>query len=403
MEPKLTLELEPLSLEPTTASTSRPEPSPAAAPAAMPAAPAAPASKREDLGRFLTAAAREVEAGWIERPLWESILAQCKGDEAATRDAYIRMRATALKLEQREAKGPPATAPAAAAMAPREAARPAARKAAQAEVLPRRAAFKVDFRSPAVLAATAAVVLLLIGGGFWIFSEGSDAIAPTVTAAPKPAAAAAAHPATPAAVKSDTAPPDDGLVARIAKVRDVGNWNVVVLLCTEWTRREPANPAAWLQLSDGYLKLQQYAEALDAATHASQVAPTDAGVWRHLASVNVALDRFDDALRDYRQAVALDGRDVASLNRIGDIATRLGQYADAHAAYDQALALYPDDVDASCGQAFATRQQGLVKDADAIEKGIAARDHSCTDWKARHATEPSQATSYRTVKPGRGG
>src|SRR6185312_16303765 len=133
--------------------------SPAAAPAAMPAAPAAPASKREDLGRFLTAAAREVEAGWLERPLWESILAQCKGDEAATRDAYIRMRATALKLEQREAKGPPATAPAAAATAPREAARPAARKAAQAEVLPRRAAFKVDFRSPAVLAATAAVVL----------------------------------------------------------------------------------------------------------------------------------------------------------------------------------------------------------------------------------------------------
>lgn len=403
MEPKLTLELEPIALEPMAAESARPEPSPAAGTAPPPPVAVPPTPRREDLGRFLTAAAREVEAGWIERPLWESILAQCKGDEAATRDAYIRTRATVLKLEHRDARGPATTTPAAAAPVPRESGRPASRKAAHAEVLPRRAAFRVDFRSPAVLAAAAAAALLVVGGGYWIFSEGSEAVAPAVTAAPaKAATAAAAHTAAPGGDKATVPPPDDGLVARIAKVRDVGNWNVVVLLCTEWTRREPANPAAWLQLSDGYLKLQQYSEALDAATHASQVAPTDAAVWRHLAGVHVALDRYDDALRDYRQAIALDTRDVASLNRIGDIATRLGQYADAHAAYDQALALYPDDVDASCGQAFATRQQGLARDAEAIEKAIAARDHSCTDWKARHANEPSQATSYRTVKPARG-
>jgi tetratricopeptide (TPR) repeat protein len=393
MEPKSTLQLEPLALEPMAAATVRPDPVPAAP---REPAPVTPVARREDLGRHLTAATREVEAGWIERPLWESILAQCKGDEAATRDAYIRMRATALKLEQRDAK-PAAPAPAARSAPRPEPVRPAAQKAANAEVLPRRAAFRVDFRSPAVLGAVAAVVLLLVGGLYFVFAgDAEEAVTPA------PAKAAAAHKAAATAAadapKPAPTPLDDGLVARIAKVRDVDNWNVVVLLCAEWTRREPANPQAWLQLSDGYMKLQQYSEALEAATHASQVAPTDAGVWRHLASVHVALDRPDDALRDYRQAVALDGRDVATLDRVGDLATRLGQYADAHAAYDQALALDPDNVDAACGQAFATRQQGLAKDADAMDKAIAARDRSCTDWKALHASEPTQGTRYRSVK-----
>jgi tetratricopeptide (TPR) repeat protein len=376
MEPKLTLELEPLAFESPPADA-RAEPSRVSVPAdppvepavaATPLEPVAPMPRREDLGRFLDAATRELEA--------------------------------------RNAKGPSAASPAASPPASRPAsARPVPAKAANAEVLPRRAAFKVDFRSPGVLAAAAAVALLLIGGGYWVLGDDADSAAPTVASAPKASksSSATAHPAAARAEARDAPPVDDGLHARIAKVRDVGNWNVFVLLCTEWTRREPANPVAWLQLSDGYMKLQQYSEALEAATHASQLAPTDAGAWRHLGSVHVALDRYDDALRDYRQAVALDGHDVATLNRVGDIATRLGQYADAHAAYGQALALYPDDVDAACGQAFATRQQGLAKDADAIEKGLAAREHSCTDWKSRHPSEPSQATSYRTVKPARGG
>jgi tetratricopeptide (TPR) repeat protein len=397
MEPKSTLELAPMALEPMAAATVRPEPAPAAPPRQAPAA----SPRREDLGRFLAAAERELEAGWIERPLWESILAQCKGDEAATRDTYLRTRATVLKLEQRDAKAPAADGPPTRAPAHVAPAQPAARKAAHPEVLPRRAAFRVDFRSPAVLGAVAAVALLLVGGLYYVFAGGNEDVAPAVSTAPAKAAVAARAPKGVDAKAPAPAPVDDGLVARIAKVRDVGNWNVVVLLCTEWTRREPANPNAWLQLSDGYMKLQQYSEALEAATHASQVAPTDAGVWRHLAGVNVALDRPDDALRAYRQAVALDGHDVTSLDRVGDIATRLGQYADAHAAYDQALALYPDDVDAACGKAFATRQQGLAREADAIEKAIAAREHSCADWKSHHADDPAPGTTYRTVKAGR--
>ena len=57
---------------------------------------------------------------------------------------------------------------------------------------------------------------------------------------------------------------DDGLLARIDKLREVGNWNVLVLLATEWTRREPGNPRAWMQLSEGYVELRQLPEALDA-------------------------------------------------------------------------------------------------------------------------------------------
>ena len=85
------------------------QPSRGAAPfAATPVASAAfvmPADNsvsREDQSRFLAAAIREHEAGWIDRPLWEWVLAQSAGDEAKAKDAYIRARATVLQLDKRD-------------------------------------------------------------------------------------------------------------------------------------------------------------------------------------------------------------------------------------------------------------------------------------------------------------
>ncbi|HEY7904466.1 MAG TPA: tetratricopeptide repeat protein [Casimicrobiaceae bacterium] len=405
MDKSLTSRLS-LELEPIADSASHGDARAAAPPTAV-APPPAPALRREDAAKFLAAAAREVEAGWIERPLWESLLAQCKGDEAATKDAYVRTRATELQLEKRN--GPDTRSPASPRAAMTKALESAPGLSAAAIPGPK-GRIALDFRSPRII-AIAACAVTLIGIGLWLAMRTVDQDAGASTAMPASAArvahaavAARAQGAKPAEdpVGQPTAV-DDGLVARIDKLRDVGNWNVLVLLATEWTRREPDNPRAWVQLSDGYLELRQLPEALDAATRATQAAPTDADAWRHLARVHLALDRVEDAARDFEHIVALDGRDVQSLGRVGELNARLGRFAEAKAAFDKVLALYPDDVNAGCGLAFVARQQGQGHDAEAIEKDLRARGRTCADWALVPDNSPPQAAAYRRAVPRKGG
>lgn len=379
----------------------------AAVPPATVARPAAPTLRREDAAKFLAAAAREVEAGWIERPLWESLLVQCKGDEAATKDAYVRTRATELQLEKRN--GPDTRSPASPSAAMARAQEPAPGPSAAAIASPK-GRLSLDLRSPRII-AIAACAVTLIGLGLWLALRTVDQDASASTVIPESAArvahaavAARAQGTKPAAepVPQPTAY-DDGLIARIDKLKDVGNWNVLVLLATEWTRREPGNPRAWVQLSDGYLELRQLPEALDAATRATQAAPADADAWRHLARVHLALDRVEDAARDFDRIVALDGRDVQSLGRVGELNARLGRFAEAKAAFDKVLALYPDDVNAACGLAFVARQQGQARDADVIDKDLRARGRTCAEGTLVPDSAPPQAAAYRRAVPRKGG
>ena len=194
---------------------------------------------------------------------------------------------------------------------------------------------------------------------------------------------------------------DDGLVQRIARLSDAGNWNVVVLLASEWTRREPGNVHAWTQLSVGYMKLRQLGEALDAATKATQLAPGDPLAWRTLGQVNLELDRAADALRAFEQVVALDARDVQSLVRVGMLDAQLSRLPEAKSAFERALSANPDDVDAACGQAYVARQQGFAKDAEAMEKALLARGRNCRDGNeqartAKVAVQPAERASVQS-------
>jgi cytochrome c-type biogenesis protein CcmH/NrfG len=195
---------------------------------------------------------------------------------------------------------------------------------------------------------------------------------------------------------------DEGLGVRIAKLRDAGNWNVMVLLASEWTRREPANVQAWIQLSVGYARLRQFGDALEAATKATQLAPADPLAWRNLAQVRMESDQRAEALQAFEQAVALDGRDVQSLVRVGMLNAQLAQFPQAKAAFDKVLTANPDDVDAWCGSAFVARQQGQVKDADSIEKKLQALGRTCQDWNDHASADQvvSHPASYIRVPPG---
>lgn len=398
-----------LALEPTEESARGNGADDTAAGSAATGRPPEIAVSRESEAMFLATATQEHESGWIDRPLWESVLAQSKGDESLAKSAYIRTRATILQLEKRgQATGAPAMRAGAARQSDPEpvapsagtvhraapASEPAARRLPRSKLTPRTLA----------LAASALVAVLAIGIWLMMRGGGADGVSPTgvpvATAHPaRPVASARTTPAAAPAADANSASIEEALPARIAKLRNVGNWNVMVLLASEWTRREPANAQAWIQLSFGYAQLHQFGDAIEAATKATQLAQTDPAAWRNLGAVQLEADRRTEALPAFEQAATLDANDVQTLLRVGMLKAQLARLPEAKAAFDKVLAGNPDNVDAQCGLAFVARQQGLSKDADAITRNLQALGRQCQEWSAQGSADAavSHPAAYRRV------
>ncbi len=325
-------------------------------------------------------AAREYAQGHVDQPLWDRALTQAQGDKTAAAAIYVRARGTALRLLSRD-RSFDATRP--LPTQPPEVDPDERRRVA------RRAAF-TRYRYPAL--GGLVLLVVAVGSGYYLLRGDSDAEANAAAgAASVPVAAAKAPPAVRGAaaapaVAADGAEAAKSLAAlqdKIAALRDAGNWNVLVLYSVEWTRREPANPAAWNQLRAGYMYLRQYDDALGAAKRAVQLAPNDPVLWRNLGEVNVALDDPAAALAAFRETVARDPADVAALQSIALLATRLGQPQEAKAALDRALVAQPGDAVSLC------LRTGLAQLAPARDAYTALRQVSAVDGKCHGRSEGS--------------
>ena len=194
--------------------------------------------------------------------------------------------------------------------------------------------------------AAAAIVYLVVS------LRHSESIQPTGAVA---AASSADRPASPVLVKSAQPVASsrggageggaDALAATVRELKIAGNWNVLVLYANEWTRKEPSNATAWRELSIGYANLQQFNDALDAATKAVQLAPQDALPWRNLGQINLTVDRLPEAA----------------------------------VAFGKALAVNPDDADARCGAALVAERQARPKDPTAVTRRVGPADGGCFD------------------------
>jgi tetratricopeptide (TPR) repeat protein len=171
----------------------------------------------------------------------------------------------------------------------------------------------------------------------------------------------------------------EDFAAKIETLKAAGNWNVVALYAGEWIRKEPENPVAWQELSNGYVRLGQYRDAREAATRVVQLVPGDATAWQALGQIHVALQQPVDALAAFQEAVARNDRDAASIVQLGVVNTQLGRFADARLAFDRAFALNPQDVDALCGAASLAQKEGRSKDAEAMTRQVASLDSRCRD------------------------
>ncbi|HEV8554388.1 MAG TPA: tetratricopeptide repeat protein [Casimicrobiaceae bacterium] len=350
----------------------------------------APAAASED--RFLAKATKEHATGSVDPSLWARAVAQAGGDEALATRMYLNSRATALRVAKRQEKAAQhalvvevlsnAPDPGFDAVAPEARDETKSKETSQ----PRHPSTGPN-RRRMILVAGVLGSIVVIGGLVAVLSE-SDAAPQHNVAKPAPpvnvsersipsgqTASVAANTGKPA--REDVSGED--LVGRVQALEKAGNWNLLVIYAAELTRKQPGNAEAWKQLSQGYLKLRQFGEALDAATKAVQLSPENFLVWQSLGQVNLALQRPAEALLAFQRAAALNDRDVVSLVQEGKLNAQLGHLPDARIAFAKALAVNPEDVQALCGAASIAQKEGRVKDADAMTRQVISLDGRCRD------------------------
>jgi len=293
---------------------------------------------------FLAQAAKEYQEGRVDQALWRRAADQGANDASLVIAAYLRARATALQLQQKQkevSQGPASrTGPTRAVNGRHGEAEPAAEsdsdEEARAPFLGMRPLVKYSAAGVLLLAALVAVV--------WFMTAPPEigSMPQPVASAPLPPPVAPASPLPPGTDQAVAAATDQGdlhpkFEAQMQELKQAGNWNVLVLYASDWTRKEPNNATAWHELSVGYAKMRQLDDAFHAATKAVQLSPADALLWNNLGQVNLSLERLPEA----------------------------------EVAFGRALALRPDDPDAVCGAALVAQRQGRSSDAEALVKTTA--------------------------------
>ncbi len=288
---------------------------------------------------FLARAAKEYQEGQVDQALWRRAADQGASDASLVIAAYLRARATALQLQQKQARGsqdPPR--------------RPAPTRAPSGRGDPSDSRAEFDSaektgapfwrRRPLVTYSAAGVAALVIATAIvWVITSPRE-IEPTRTPVDSAAAAAPSQPPSPlpartakaAAEATDQGDLHPNFAARVEDLKQEGNWNVLVLYASDWTRKEPDNASAWHELSLGYAKIRQFEDAFHAAAKAVELSPRDALLWNDLGQANLSLQRLPEA----------------------------------KVAFERALALRPDDPDSLCGAALVAQRDGRASDAEAL-------------------------------------
>jgi len=333
--------------------------------------------------RYLREATHQYAEGHLDQPLWDRAFTQAKGDKEAAVDTYLHARAIALRLLDRERMTGKRA----------EAARAIRSELVEDEGLEDGFDADAALRSSRLFyryryALIAGAILVTLAAGAWLFNSflnakradavGVKATAPAgdSTSARAPAAVAASKDTGNASTQKPTGASPE-LMKKIQDLRDAGSSNVLVLYLVEWTRKEPANPAAWDQLRAGYVTLKQYDDALGAARKAQELAPDDARMWRNLGMAYTDAGDPVAALRAYEQAVARDERDADSFRQIGILNAQLSQIQDAGHAFDRALAIRPGDPTVLCMRSAVVALSSAPKDTYATAKQVKAIDSKC--------------------------
>jgi tetratricopeptide (TPR) repeat protein len=296
-------------------------------------------------------------------------------DESLVIAAYLRTRATALQLQQKKEEGSEIRRAARAEVAQRAQGCLGRGHATRVDQVRRCSSAQLETETLADWCRVAGLVGIVILVYLMVSPpRESEPVRTPVVATASPASSSPPSPSrnelpvnknAGSNATVDVAAP--AISATVQQLKSVGKWNVLVLNANEWTRQEPGNATAWMELSYGYAKLQQYNDALDAATKAAQLAPADPMTWRNLGQINLVVDRLPEAAY----------------------------------AFGKALELRPEDADAQCGATFVAQKLAQPKDTEATIRRVKPVDGSCPGLLAVYAPvwPPSNPSAAKLGPP----
>ena len=336
--------------------------------------------------RFLLRAAKEHAAGHTDPSLWAHALARAGEDKALATRLYLESRATALRVAKRnEEEERRARVVEVLSNAP-EPGFVAQEAPARDETAPKAPGQTSRPNRRIILVAALLGSVVVIAGSIALFWPDNAQLGKPAAGASSVAASARPNSSLPRAATTaglsgvlHASASVEEIASKVQALEKEGNWNLVVIYATEWTRKQPGNAVAWIGLSRGYLRLRQFGDALDAATKAIELAPDHYLPWQNLGHLYVALQRPAEALSAFQQATALNDLDRVSLKQVGALGTQLGRLGEARIAFDKALGLNPEDIEALCGAASLARREGRPKDAEALAAKAASLDAACRE------------------------
>lgn len=110
-----------------------------------------------------------------------------------------------------------------------------------------------------------------------------------------------------------------------------------------YSRIEPDDPAAYLNIGLAYYGQKKYDLALKEIKTALKMKPDYAKAWRFLGSAYFNLKRYPDAVEAYTKAVNAQKDYAEAWVWLGTTYDSMNQFTDAVAAYKQAIAIEPDN------------------------------------------------------------
>lgn len=130
----------------------------------------------------------------------------------------------------------------------------------------------------------------------------------------------------------------------------------------------------WVLLGDASMRLQQYAAAFDAYSHALDLEPNNLQALQNLADISLAAQRLDDARKHADKILKLDPQNLRALLVRGHVELRQKRFAPAIVAADRILQSYPLEDAPLTLKARALFQSGRRQEGiDLIEKVIPIR------------------------------
>jgi tetratricopeptide (TPR) repeat protein len=166
---------------------------------------------------------------------------------------------------------------------------------------------------------------------------------------------------------------------QLAKYKDAGEWNLVVIYAKEWVRKEPENAFAWNELSLANLRLNQNEEGLRAAKRALQLSNKDAILWSNLGYAHLALNEPNAALQAFEEAVRWKPKDARAYTEIGFLHLRFNRDREAKYSFEKALEGNAEYSQAICGEGIVAARQRRMKDVATYVKHLKPIDRECAD------------------------